>query len=105
MQIISNDQTVRNITVQDIKASKSQSLATQARIEEQLVSMMPALKKTFNIMGNDITELSTENESLKKSSYNEKWLEESKAKLLKQTDDEKKAILIMSRMQKHMKKY
>ena len=32
-----------------------------------------------------------------------KWLEESKAKLLKQIDDEERANLIMSRMQKQMK--
>ena len=32
---------------------------------EQLVSMMPAIKKAFNLMGEDIVELSVENESLK----------------------------------------
>ena len=47
MQIISNDQTVRSSTVQDIKDFNSQSLATQAKKGEQLVSMMPALKKVF----------------------------------------------------------
>ena len=43
-------------------------------------------------MGNDIVELHTENESLKNKigSDDEKWLEEFRAKLLKQIDDEKK---------------
>ena len=36
-------------------------------------------------------------------SYDEKWLEESIAKLLKQIDDEKRANLNMSRMQKQTK--
>ena len=36
--------------------------------------------------------------------YDEKWLEESKAKLLKDIDDEKRANLIMTRMKKQMNK-
>ena len=37
-------------------------------------------------------------------SYDEKWLEESKTKLLKEIDDEKRANLIMFRMKKQMNK-
>ena len=57
-------------------------------------------------MGDDVVELSRENDALKNKigSYDEKWLEESKAKLLKQIDDEKRAKLIMSRMKKQMEK-
>ena len=106
MQIISTDKTVRNDTIEDLKKFNSQSLTTQAKKGEQLVSMMPAIKKTFNLMGDDIVELFTENDALKNKngSYDEKWLEESKNKLLKQIDDEKRAILIMSRMKKQMEK-
>ena len=66
--------------------------------------MMPAIKKAFNLMGDDIVELSTENDSLKSKigSNDEKWLEESKNKMLKQIDDEKRANLFMSRMKKQM---
>ena len=63
MQIISTDKTVRNDTVQDLKEFNSQSLATQAKKGEQLVSMMPAIKKAFNLLGDDIVELSTENDA------------------------------------------
>ena len=58
-------------------------------------------------MGDDIVELSTENESLKNKmgSDDEKCLEESKAKLLKQIDDEKRANLIMYKKQKKMKEH
>ena len=68
--------------------------------------MMPAIKEAFTLMGNDIVELSTENDTLKNQigNYDEKWLEESKAKLLKDFDDEKRANLIMSRMKKQMNK-
>ena len=45
MQIISNDRTVRNDTIQDIKEFNQQSLTTQAKKGEQLVIMMPAIKK------------------------------------------------------------
>ena len=46
---------------------------------------MPASKKSFDLLGDDIVEFSTENESLKKIvSYDEKWLAQSKANLLKQ---------------------
>ena len=80
MQIISNDKTVRNDTIQDLKEFNQQSLTTQAIKGEQFVSMMPAIKKAFNLRGDDIVDLHTENKSLKNKigSYDEKWLEESK---------------------------
>ena len=106
MQIISNDKTIRNDTIQNIKEINSQSLATQAKKGEQLVSMMPAIKKGFNLLGDDIVEISTENDALKKiESHDEKWLDDSKANLLKQIDDEKRANSIMSRMKKQMEKH
>ena len=106
MQLSSNDKTVRNDTIQDLKDFNQQSLTTQAKKGEQLVSMMPAIKKAFNSMGDDIIELSTENDALKNQigQYDEKWLQESKEKLLKDKDDEKRANLIMSRMKKQMNK-
>ena len=105
-QIISNDKTIRNDTVQDSKEFNSQSLATQAKKCEQLVSMMPAIKKAFNLLRDDIVELSSENDALKNKIgyYDEKSLEESKARLLQQIDDEERANLIMSRMKKQMNK-
>ena len=106
MQIISNDKTVRSDTIQDLKEFNQQSLTTQAKKGEQLVSMMPAMEKAFDMMGDDIVDLSTENDALKNKNgpYQEKWLEESKAKLLKQINDEKRANLFMSRMKKQMNK-
>ena len=106
MQIISSDQTVRNDTIEDLKEFNSQSLSTKAKRGEELVSMMPAIKKAFNLLGDDIVDLSTENDAWKnqKGDYDQKWLEESKAKLLKDINDEKRANLIMSRMKKQMNK-
>ena len=106
MQIISNDKTVRNDTIQDLKELNQHSLTTQAKKREQLVSMMPAIKKSFYLLGDDIVELSTENVASKNQTgdYDEKWLEESKANLLKQIDDEKRANITMSRMKKQMNK-
>ena len=93
MQNISNDITVRVNTKQDLKEFNSQSLATQAKKGEQLVSRMAANKKVFDLMGDDVVELPTEKEFLKnrKGSYDEKWLEKSKTKLLKQFFHEKRA--------------
>ena len=107
MQLSSNDKTVRNDTIQDLKEFNQQSLKTQAKKSEQLVGMMPAIKKAFNLLGDDIVELSTENDAFKNKigSYDERWLEESKLKLLKEIDDEKRANLIMSRMKKQMNKH
>ena len=107
MQIISTDKNVRNDTVNDLKEFNNQSLATQAKKGEQLVSMMPAIKKAFNLLGDDIVELTTENDALKNKigSHDEKCLEESKNKMFKQIDDEKRANLIMSRMKKQMEKH
>ena len=53
---------------------------------------MPAIKTAFNLLGEHIVELSAEKDALKNKigSYDEKWHEESKNKMLKQIDDEKK---------------
>ena len=107
MQLSSNDKSVRDDTIQDLKDFNSQSLSTKAAKGEQIVSMMPAIKKAFNLLGDDIVDLSTENDALKNKigDYDEKWLQESKAKLLKDIDDKKRADLIMSRMKKQMEKH
>ena len=106
MQIISKDNSVRHDTIQDLKEFNQQSLSTQAKKGEQLTAMMPAIKKAFNVLGDDIIELSAENDVLKNQigEYDQKWLEESKAKLLKDIDDDKRANLIMTRMKKQMNK-
>ena len=106
MQLGSSDQSVRNDTIQDLKDFNQQSLATQAKKGEQFVSMMPAIKKAFDILGDDIIELGVENDALKNQigDYDQKWLEESKAKLLKDINDEKRANLILFRMKKQMNK-
>ena len=105
MQLISNDNTVRNDTIQDLKEFNQQSLTTQAKKGEQLTAMMPAIRKAFNVLGDDIIELSTD-DVLKNQigEYDEKWLQESTAKLLKDIDDKKRADLIMLRMKKQMNK-
>ena len=106
MQLISSDQTLRNDTIQDLKDFNQQSLSTPSKKGEHLTSMMPAIKKAFNILGDDIIELSTENDVLKNQigEYDQKWLDESKAKLLKYINDEKRANIIMARMKKQMNK-
>ena len=105
IQIIANDKAVRSDTVQGLKEFNNQSLATQTK-SEQLVGMMPAIEKAFNFLGDDIFELSTENDALEKKigDYCEKRLQESKDKMLKQIDDEKRANLFLSRMKKQMNK-
>ena len=57
-------------------------------------------------MGDGIVDLTVENDALKNQigEYDEKWLQESKAKLLKDIDDKKRAELIMTRMKKQMNK-
>ena len=59
-------------------------------------------KKAFNIMGDTILELSTENGTLKTKigSCDEEWIKKSEKNLLKQIDEEKSANLVMSRMRK-----
>ena len=54
--------------------------------------MMPAIKEAYEIMGDVLVNLSTKNETLKNQicNYDEKWLDKSKAKLLKQINGEKK---------------
>ena len=58
-------------------------------------------------MVDNTTELSTENQSLKNEiiSFDGESVVESKAKLLKQFDNDKRASLKMSRLEKQLKKY
>ena len=105
-QMISNDKTVRSDTVQDLKEFNSQSLSKRATNKEQIVSKMPAIKKAFDLMGDLIVELSIEKGTLKNQigDYDQKLLEESKAKLIKRIDDEKRANLITFKMKNQMNK-
>ena len=66
-----------------LKDFNSQSLSTQAKKGEHLVSRMPAPKKAFSLLGDDINELFTENDDFKnkRGSNDQHWLEETKAKL------------------------
>ena len=68
---------------------------------------MPAFKKLFDLLDDDIIELFTENESLKNKidCYDRKCLEESNARLLKHLDCDKRANLILSRLRELMKKH
>ena len=106
MQIGSTNQKVRNNTKQDLKDFHQQSLSARAKKGEMLVGMMASIKEAFTLLGKDIVDLSTVNDALKGKigDYDEKWLQESKEKLLKDIDDEKRANLIMSRMKKQMNK-
>ena len=105
MQIISDDKIVRSDTVQDLKDFNSQSLATQVEKGEKLFSMMPAIKKAFVLMGDDIVELTTENDSwkIKMGSFDEKRLKESKARLLNQIGDGKGTNLRVLRIHNRLK--
>ena len=99
MQIFSNDQTARSDTVQGLGDFNSQSPATQANKGEEIVSMMPVFKKAFDLLGDDIVELSTEKDALKTKigSHDEKWSEECKTKLFKKFYDKKEQTnLVMS---------
>ena len=84
MQFNSNDKTVRSDRVHNLKEFNNQSLVTKDRKGKQLVSMKPAIRESFNLMGDDMVELSNENDALKDKigSYDPQWLEESKAKLV-----------------------
>ena len=91
----------------DLREFSNQTLAARARKGEQLFAIMPAIRKTFNLMGDDTVEISTESDALKTKiiSYDQQWFEESKAKLLKQIDDEKRANFIISKMEKQIEKH
>ena len=54
MQNFSFEKIVRINTVQDLKDFNSHTLATRARKRQQLVSMMSAIEKSFDLMGDGI---------------------------------------------------
>ena len=106
MQNNLNDKTVGSDTIQDLKDFTSQYLTTKAKKVEQLDSMMPAFQKAFDLLGDDIVNISTENATLKNQIGNndKKWIRELKAKQVKKIDDEKRLKLTMSRMKKQLNK-
>ena len=65
---------------------------------------MPAIKKAFSLLGDDTVDSFTKNDALKnkKGCCDEKWLVESKTKLLKQINDENIANLFITRKKKQM---
>ena len=107
IQIISNDKTVRSDKKLDLKEFNNQSLIAQAKKGEQLVNIMHAIKWGISLLGIDIIGIPTGNDALKnkKGSYDQQWLEETKAKLLKQINDDKRVNLIMSRVKKQMERH
>ena len=68
---------------------------------------MPVIKKAFDIKGDETFEFSTENDALKNKtgSYDEKCLEESETKLLRQIDDEKRANYNVKTAEKTLNKW
>ena len=92
MKIISNEETVGS-TVQSLKEFNSHPLVTHGKKREHLVSLMPANEKAFDSSGDDMVDLSMENEPLKNKmgSYDKTGLEESESMLLKQFGYEKRA--------------
>ena len=56
---------VKNITVKSLKGFNSHFFVPQVKKRRQLASMMPAIKKAFDSMGDDIVKLATEKECLK----------------------------------------
>ena len=68
MQFMSNDQTVRSNTVQDLKGFNSRSLATQRKKGKLLVSLMQTVQRK-GIFNKKIVV------------YGKKWFEESESKL------------------------
>ena len=63
LQIISIDKTVRSDIIQDLKEFNNQSSKTQAKKSEELVSLMHAIKKAFDMVGDDIVQSPTENDA------------------------------------------
>ena len=53
-QSMTDDKTVRRNTVQDVKEVNSQSLATQDKRGEHLVSVTPAIEKASELLADDM---------------------------------------------------
>ena len=62
--------------------------------------MIPAVKKAFTMLVDDNFELNTENAVLKEKigDYDEKWLKESKEKMMTNTTDDAKKQMLKERM-------
>ena len=56
---------IKNDTIEDLKDFNSKSLSTRAGKGKKLLSMMPATKKVFDLMDDDIITLKIEKETLK----------------------------------------
>ena len=63
MQKISNDKKVRSDATLDVKEFNNTSLVKKAKKGKQIVSMMPAFEKAFDLMCDDIVELSRGNDA------------------------------------------
>ena len=102
IDIVRGDKSIREETKQAMKEYKQQSLQSQAKQGEQLTSMMPAIKRAFELVRDDNYELVVENNVLrdKIGDVNEDWLETSKKKLLENTGDDEKNKVFLERMRR-----
>lgn len=101
LQIIKNDINIKNESKQVLKEFRKENLCNQAKQGEKLVTMMPGIKEAFNILRDDIYELGTENEELKKEigEENIERVNQNVKKLLKESNnDEVKNRYVYNRM-------
>ena len=88
IQPISNDETLRSNAILDLKVFNFQSVALQAKKEEQVVSAMLSFGKTSDRMGDNVAERATENETLKYRLLPQEEIETIKSKPLNRVERE-----------------
>ena len=101
LQIIKEDINIKNESKQALIEFRKENLSNQAKQGEKLAVMMPGIKEAFNILRDDIYELGTENEELKKEigEENIERVNQNVKKLLKENNnDEVKNRYVYNRM-------
>ena len=90
LQIIKNDINIKNESKQALIEFRKENLCNQAKQGEKLVAMMPGIKGAFNMLRDDIYELGTENEELKKEigEENIERVNQNVKKLLKENNNQ-----------------
>ncbi len=83
-----------------------QTIATQAKKAEELISNQEVYVEAIKMMGEDIFDLGVENEALrgKLGEVDEKWLSESKTRIKLSYDDARKNWFILERMKRQTQK-
>src|SRR5215469_10151030 len=106
LEYVKSNQVTRNKIREELIELNKQNISTRAKKAEELTANLVVYNEAVVMMGDEIFELGVENQALRDQlgEVDDKWLNESKSRIVCGYNDEKKNKFILDRMRRQMKK-